>query len=261
MSSNIDIFNKFAIRNEKSQMNIIVRTAEGKYIVRPDTTWERDNEDIYIPEFVNRITWTPVLFARVSKPGRSVGEEFAERYYDGIGYGVLLYPEDMCDGSETGFACASCLDHTSFLPFPVYNKVTLDRPENMFELSFSVIEPAVIELVEMTAETESACSGGFDKINHHEDGFDKINRCKAIFSHAGASSEAIRKAIAGATRYIYIRTGDIIAIELQPRSPLCARENAENSAAWAAEGYTLCSRAGLKAAFCENETIDFDIIL
>jgi hypothetical protein len=204
-------------------MNIIVRTAEGKYIVRPDTTWERDNEDIYIPEFVNRISWTPVLFARVSKPGRSVGEEFAERYYDGIGYGVLLYPDDMFDGSESGLACASCLDHTSFLPFPVYNKVTLDRPENVFEL----------------------------KLNHRQ----------TIFSHSGASSEAIRKAIAGATRYIYIRTGDIIAIELQPRKPLCARENTENSAAWVAQGYTLCSRAGLKATFCENETIDFDIIL
>ena len=226
-------------------MNIIVRTAEGKYIVRPDTTWERDNEDIYIPEFVNRISWTPVLFARVSKPGRSVGEEFAERYYDGIGYGVLLYPDDMFDGSESGLACASCLDHTSFLPFPVYNKVTLDRPENVFELSFAVTEPAG-----MTAEKD-VCSGHSDKLNHSQ----------TIFSHAGASSEAIRKAIAGATRYIYIRTGDIIAIELQPRKPLCARENAENSAAWAAQGYTLCSRASLKATFCENETIDFDIIL
>lgn len=203
-------------------MNIIVRTAEEKYIVRPDTTWERDNEDIYVPEFVNRLTWTPVLFARVSKPGRSIGREFAERYYDGVGYGVLLYPEDMCDGSETGFACASCLDHTSFLPFPVYNKVTLDRPGNVFEL--------------------------------------KINDSVKIFSHSGASSAAIRDAIAEATRYIYIRTGDIIAIELQPRKPLCAREKNENSAVWAAEGYTLCSRASLKATFCENETIDFDII-
>ena len=200
-------------------MNIVVRTAEGKYIVRPDTTWERDNEDIYIPEFVDRISWTPVLFARISKPGRSVGEDFAERYYDGIGYGVLLYPEDMCDGSEAGFACASCLDHTSFLPFPIYNKVTLDRPGNVFELRFS-------------SDGDSAGS--------------------LIFSHSNASSAEIRKAIAEATRYIYIRTGDIIAIELQPRKPLCSRT--------AANGFTACGRAGLKAAFCGNETIDFDII-
>ncbi len=220
-------------------MNILVRTAEGKYVVRPDTTWERDNEDLYAPEFVNRISWTPVLFARISKPGRSVGEDFAERYYDGIGYGVLLYPEDMCDGSEAGFACANCLDHTSFLPFPVYNKVTLDRPGNAFELSFT---PAVPEAASGSGRTPEA------------------SESIRLFSHCNASSEAIRKAIAEATRYIYIRTGDIIAIELQARKPLCARENAENSAAWAAEGYNLCSRAGLKATFCENETIDFDII-
>lgn len=201
-------------------MNIIVRTAEGKYIVRPDTTWERDNEDIYVPEFVNRLSWTPVLFARISKPGRSVGEEFAERYYDGIGYGVLLYPEDMCDGSEAGFACASCLDHTSFLPFPVYNKVTLDRPGNVFEL--------------------------------------RLNDSEVIFSHSCASSQAIRNAIAEATRYIYIRTGDVIAIELQARKPLCARDTVGNSAAFG--DFIPCSRANLKATFCENETIDFDII-
>ena len=29
-------------------MNIPVITASGKVIVRPDTTWERDNEDVYI---------------------------------------------------------------------------------------------------------------------------------------------------------------------------------------------------------------------
>jgi hypothetical protein len=214
-------------------MNIIVRTSEGKYIVRPDTTWERDNEDIYVPEFVNRLSWTPVLFARISKPGRSVGEDFAERYYDGIGYGVLLYPEDMCDGSETGFACASCLDHTSFLPFPVYNKVTLDRPENVFELKFTVIEPA---------------SGMTDEKTDADDRTE-------IFSHSGASSGAIRKAIAEATRCIYIRTGDVIAIELQPRKALCARENAG-----ASPDFTPCSRSNLKATFCGNETIDFDII-
>ncbi len=201
-------------------MNIIVRIAEGKYIVRPDTTWERDNEDIYVPEFVNRLSWTPVLFARISKPGRSVGEEFAERYYDGIGYGVLLYPEDMCDGSEAGFACANCLDHTSFLPFPVYNKVTLDRPGNVFDL--------------------------------------RLNDSAVIFSHSCASSQAIRNAIAEATRYIYIRTGDIIAIELQARKPLCARDTVGDSAAFG--DFIPCSRANLKATFCENETIDFDII-
>lgn len=188
-------------------MNIIVKTASGKYIVRPDTTWERDNEDVFLPEFVDRVTYTPVLFARICKPGRSVSEKFADRYYDGIGYGVLLYPEDMIDGSEEGFACASCLDHTSFLTFPVYNKVTLRRPENVFEL---------------------------------------FKDDEKIFSCTGPGSPAILQAIKEATERIYIRTGDVLAIELQPREPLTGRP----------EG-----RTRILGKYCQNDILDFQIIL
>lgn len=110
-------------------MNIVVRTTAGKVIVRPDTTWERDNEDFYVPEFISGISATRVLYVHVCKPGRSVGEKFAERYYDGCGRGVLLYPEDMLDGSEQGYACASCLDHTSFLPGQYESKEALSAEE------------------------------------------------------------------------------------------------------------------------------------
>lgn len=188
-------------------MNIVVKTAAGKYIVRPDTTWERDNEDVYLPEFVSEVSWAPVLFARISKPGRSVGEEFAERYYDGIGYGVLLYPENLIDGSAEGFACASCLDHTSFLPFPVYNKITLGREGNVFELK--------------------------------ADG-------NQIFRYNSANAGMIRKAIAEATRHIYIRTGDIMAIELDSRKTLCRRGDAPLQ---------------LSGTYCDNFSLDFKIIL
>lgn len=188
-------------------MNIVVKTAAGKYIVRPDTTWERDNEDVYLPEFVDEVSYSPVLFARISKPGRSVGEEFAERYYDGIGYGVLLYPENMIDGTAEGFACASCLDHTSFLPFPVYNKITLGREGNVFELK--------------------------------ADG-------KSIFSCNSGDAGMIRKAIAEATRYIYIRTGDILAIELDSRKHLCSRQD---------------KPLQLYGSYCDNFALDFKIIL
>jgi len=96
----------------------IVKTYSGRVIVRPDTSWEKDNEDFYPQDFVDRISFTPVVFARICKPGKSIGIKFAERYYDGINCGILLYPEDLIDGSAEGFACASCIDHTSFLPFP-----------------------------------------------------------------------------------------------------------------------------------------------
>lgn len=167
-------------------MNIVVRTYSGKYIVRPDTTWEKDSEDFFPPEFVNALTLSPVLVARVLKPGRSVGERFAERYYDFVGFGALLYPEDMLEGSAEGFACASCLDHTSFIPAPSF--------------SAAQIEGQKVKVVK--------------------------NGSEVLFDLEGISGvkEMIAKAIAEATRFIYIRTGDLIAIELAPRGPVASRE-------------------------------------
>lgn len=188
-------------------MNIVVKTAGGRYIVRPDTTWERDNEDLYMPEFVKEVSFTPVLFARISKPGRSVGEEFASRYYDGIGFGVLLYPENMIDGSEEGFAAASCLDHTSFLPFPVYNTLTLGYGDNTFEL---------------------------------------FRNDEMIFSYDKGKKEMIEKAIAEATRFIYIRTGDVLAIELEERKTICTTDDPKTT---------------VRATWCDNESMQFNIIM
>lgn len=168
-------------------MNIVVRTYAGKYVVRPDTTWEKDSEDFFPPEFVDRLSLAPVLVARVLKPGRSVGERFAERYYDYVGYGVLLYPDSLLDGSEEGFACASCLDHTSFIPAP----------------SMNVSEAAQrgVRVVKNGAET--------------------------VFESSPMGEELkglIARTISEATRYIYIRTGDLIAVELGPRCPVASKE-------------------------------------
>lgn len=191
-------------------MNILVKTAGGHVIVRPDTSWERDNEDVFLPEFVQNVSWAPVFFARVCKPGRSVSSNFADRYFDGIGYGVLLYPENLIDGSEEGYACASCLDHTSFLPFPVYNKITLGRESNIFELK--------------------------------KDG-------KRIFSCSSADGQdMMEQAIEEITKFCYIRTGDIIAIELAARSELIARKG---------DG----AECRLQGTYCENFALDFKVIL
>ncbi|MCR5002909.1 MAG: hypothetical protein K5984_00920 [Bacteroidales bacterium] len=185
-------------------MNIIVKTKDGGLMVRPDTTWEKDNEDFYPPEFVQELTYTPVLFARVCKPGRSVGEQFADRYFDSIGFGILLYPENLIDGKETGICEATMVDHTSFLTAPMYNRITLGQEGNVFRL----------------------CKNG-----------------EKIYEYDGGSVEMIKKALSEATRYIFIRTGDMIAIELEPRKPLCGREDTAVSATW-----------------CENSILDFNIV-
>ena len=189
-------------------MNIIVKTPNGRITVRPDTTWEKDNEDFYPPEFVDELTYSPVLFARILKPGRSVGRKFASRYYDSVGFGVLLYPENLMDGSPESYAQAICLDHTSFLPAPFFPPATLEQEaDRRFTLE---------------------CDG------------------KELFSCDSASLNMIEDAIAEATKMLYIRTGDLIAIELSDRSPLISRP---------------ASSTRLTATFSSSKVLDFQIIL
>lgn len=99
-------------------MNIPVRTASGKVIVRPDTTWKRDDDSCWMPDYVSAVTWSPVEFINISRLGKSISAKFADRYFDAIGFGFFLYPENLIDGTAEGFACASCLDHTTFLSYP-----------------------------------------------------------------------------------------------------------------------------------------------
>ena len=186
-------------------MNIIVKTYAGNIIVRPDTTWEKDNEDIYPQDFIRTLTFTPVIFARICKPGKSIGRRFVSRYYDSANYGVLLYPENMIGGNPEDFSAASCIDHTSFLPAPLYQKCVFGNSENEFRLS--------------------------------KDG-------TGIFEVNADGLDSIEEAITEATARIYIRTGDLVAVELAPRTQL-----------WeAGQGIT-----SIQGTFCGNETIDFNI--
>ena len=163
-------------------MNIIVRTYGGHYVTRPDTTWEKDNEDFFPPDFTESFEWTPVVFARVCKPGRSVGARFVRRYYDRVGYGVLLYPADHIGEGAEEYAEALTLDHTSFLPDP---KLSIEEADG---LSFEV---------------------KMDGVN--------------IFEDTVQAGQLLDNAVCEATKRLYIRTGDIIAVELAARSPLCTR--------------------------------------
>ena len=186
-------------------MNIITKTASGKYIVRPDTTWEKDNEDFFPPDYIESLTFTPALFARICKPGKSVGEKFVSRYYDSVNYGLLLYPENLIGCNPEDYACASCIDHTSFLSSPLFDKESL--AENNFRINAGDSE---------------------------------------IFYTDKRSVSIIENAIHEASARVYIRTGDLIAIELDSRKPLCTR----------ADG-----NIHISGFFGNNKVLDFNIIV
>ena len=171
-------------------MNIIVRPYGSELCYcRPDTTWERENKDFYVPDGVEAIKWAPIVFIRISKAGKCIGRKFASRYYDAFNFGALLYGITSYGATETAFT--SCMDHTSLLPFPLYNTVVMEQDENEYKV---------------------------------------MKDSEEIFStHSGGVQEVLEEALCAASRFTSLRIGDFIAVELSPATELASRN--EGSAA------------------------------
>ena len=181
-------------------MNIIVKTASGHCLVRPDTSLERKSGDLYLPDNAGPLFFSPVIYAHISKPGRSVGIRFANRYYNSASYGILLYPRGLMDGTPEAYASAICQNHISFLNYPLEG---FPDPGAYFKL---------------------------------------FKDSEEIFKCIYDGRTEIEKAIVEATAGIYIRTGDLIAVELQENRLLCD------------------GQAHIKATLNESVLMDFRII-
>ena len=170
-------------------MNIIIKTyIDGGIYCRPDTTWERENKDFFSPDGIKGYLYSPVLFARISKAGKFIGKKFASRYYDSIGYGMLLYRSDLMNGGPMSYAAASCMDHTSILPFPMYNRITLESGTNIFSI---------------------------------------LKNGKEIYSTSEGCADMLEKVISEASSVVSARIGDIVAVELAEPKSLAEKDSTE----------------------------------
>ena len=174
-------------------MNIIVKPyGNDLCYCRPDTTWERENKDFYSPECVNEIYWTPVVFARISKAGKCIGRKFVERYYDGIGCGMLLYCGTSFEGSAGLMKLSEVVDKSSILPHPLFQSLVLED------------EKEFIVSCQHDAQDDAALS-------HN-----------VILSGA---KELLEEAICNASQLTSMRIGDFVAVELRELQKLAARED------------------------------------
>ena len=177
-------------------MNIIVKPYGSTLCCcRPDTTWERENRDFYSPECVNEVTWTPVVFARISKAGKCIGRKFAERYFDGFGCGMLMYckvGEDLC----------SCVDRTSILPMPLYNPVVLENDGDFVVTKNG--EPITTERHSSVISTE--------------------RHSPVISTERSEWRNLLCEALCSASLLTSLRIGDYFAVELAPQEILATRE-------------------------------------
>lgn len=110
-------------------MNISILHTTGAITCRPDTTLQREDAPLYIPDGIKKVEYSPILFARIVKAGKSIGAKFASRYYEAIGYGILLY----FDGSEI-------FDKSSIVPEILYSKQTLEKDDNAFAVRNALTE-------------------------------------------------------------------------------------------------------------------------
>lgn len=204
-------------------MNITVRPHNSELCYcRPDTTWERENKDYYVPDFVDKLYFCPIIFAKVAKAGKCVGTKFAERYYDSVNFGLLMYSGNP----ESDLATTSCLDHSSILPFPMYNRIVFDREGN--DLTIMRDSEVLFTLPGAEPETKDA---------------------------KGAMISLIEDSICKVSKRVSLRIGDFIAAELDGPKLLATRPSADSSGAAAAS-----SRTKIEATFCDNELFGFRIV-
>ena len=71
------------------------KLGEIAYSVIGDNALLRNNDNFYIPTFIERLSCVPQLVLRVGKIGKCVGERFAGRYFDEVGVGIRFYADDL----------------------------------------------------------------------------------------------------------------------------------------------------------------------
>ena len=184
-----------------------------------------------------------MVFARVCKAGKCVGNKFVGRYYDGVGCGMLMYGavsqpeasigplplyewappptrgwENANSGhqaalTETRQALVSCIDRSSIFPMPLYNAVVMENEGNEYGVEIGGMTVPVIG-------TEGAME-------------------------SGKAKELLEETICKASELTSLRIGDFVAVELEGMKRLASKEAGTTS---------------VKGTFCENEIFDFNVI-
>jgi acylpyruvate hydrolase len=68
---------------------------EPVFFLKPDTALLKDNEPFYLPDFSNDVHYELELILRVSKAGKCIAPEFADKYIDQISVGIDFTARDI----------------------------------------------------------------------------------------------------------------------------------------------------------------------
>lgn len=63
--------------------------------LKPDTAYNKNRQDFYIPEFTQDLHYEAEIVLRINKIGKHIDEKFARRYFDAISIGIDFTARDL----------------------------------------------------------------------------------------------------------------------------------------------------------------------
>ncbi|UPT66647.1 MAG: fumarylacetoacetate hydrolase family protein [Sphingobacteriales bacterium JAD_PAG50586_3] len=63
--------------------------------LKPDTAYNKNRQDFYIPEFTQDLHYEAEIVLRINKMGKHIDEKFARRYFDAISIGIDFTARDL----------------------------------------------------------------------------------------------------------------------------------------------------------------------
>lgn len=63
--------------------------------IKPDTAYNKNRQDFYIPEFTQDLHYEAEIVLRINKMGKHIDEKFARRYFDAITIGIDFTARDL----------------------------------------------------------------------------------------------------------------------------------------------------------------------
>jgi len=106
---------------------VVVSHNTGNFFFKPDNTLVRDSKDFFPPGFVTDISVALSVVVKISRSSKCTLREYAGRYYNEWGFGLILYPENLLVEK------AISMDNTAYVTEKL---LPIDKINNIGQLNF-----------------------------------------------------------------------------------------------------------------------------
>lgn len=121
------------------EMNSAIPT-EPIFFLKPDTALIKDNQPFYYPEFSKEIHHEVELVLKISKAGKNIQTQFANKYYDEIGIGIDFTARDLqeqCKKKGLPWEKAKAFDGAAPIGMFINKKQFKDEKNIIFHLNIN----------------------------------------------------------------------------------------------------------------------------